>query len=582
MHYVQKYLEKLPMPKGSIKSVNGGNGTNIFLYCNYYSFYSQKVLMALYEKNVQFEPLVLDITKGEQYSSWFLDINPRGEIPVLKVNNRIIPDSTRILDYLEDYLDPELPPLINVSTDRKVLNNINKFRDLIDALPAGVITVGSFFHPQLCGRPKLPFILPVREVLKSGDLGSSKNLRKLAEDNPKAKGVLLYKAEIQDRKHEILTNEEEYLKILNIVDQVLTQVENQLKDQSEDNWLCCENFSIADVDLAILLHRLWELGLEGRFWAGGKRPLIENYYNRVQQRDSFKKTVPNLPLHVKMIVTSQPPAYVGAAGAASLGVVIAILYKFTMRKVSKSRTDDDGISSANGSVVNDDQSETQQSDDRNDKDMESDPNASGNEAEGKEKEVKKGKSSKKGRKRKTEKEDTKKDTEEEYEVEKVVDSKKIKGKLHYLIRWKGYSADSDTWEPENTLSCPDLISKYHDEKENSKNKESTTPKTGKKRGAPKKEKAGAKKAKPTKKEWDGENADENAEYEVDRILEVHHKKNGKREFLIHWKGWSNKFDSWEPEDNLNCSDLIKKFMDKVKIFFTFSFFISNIIFACFW
>lgn len=62
--------------------------------------------MALYEKNVQFEPLVLDITKGEQYSSWFLDINPRGEIPVLKVNNRIIPDSTRILDYLEDYLDP--------------------------------------------------------------------------------------------------------------------------------------------------------------------------------------------------------------------------------------------------------------------------------------------------------------------------------------------------------------------------------------------------------------------------------------------------------------------------------------------
>lgn len=44
-----------------------------------------------------------------------------------------------------------------------------------------------------------------------------------------------------------------------------------------------------------------------------------------------------------------------------------------------------------------------------------------------------------------------------------MDSKKIKGKLHYLIRWKGYGADSDTWEPENTLSCPDLISKYNDE-----------------------------------------------------------------------------------------------------------------------
>lgn len=62
--------------------------------------------MALYEKNVDFEPIEVDITKGQQYSTWFLDINPRGEVPVLKVNNEIIPDSTRILDYLESYLDP--------------------------------------------------------------------------------------------------------------------------------------------------------------------------------------------------------------------------------------------------------------------------------------------------------------------------------------------------------------------------------------------------------------------------------------------------------------------------------------------
>lgn len=48
-----------------------------------------------------------------------------------------------------------------------MVTTINKFRELIDALPAGVITVGSFFHPHLCGSPKLPFILPVREILKS-------------------------------------------------------------------------------------------------------------------------------------------------------------------------------------------------------------------------------------------------------------------------------------------------------------------------------------------------------------------------------------------------------------------------------
>lgn len=64
-----------------------------------------QVLMALYEKNIEFEPLIVDITRGEQYSPWFLEINPRGEIPVLKVKNEMIPDSTRILDYLDNYLD---------------------------------------------------------------------------------------------------------------------------------------------------------------------------------------------------------------------------------------------------------------------------------------------------------------------------------------------------------------------------------------------------------------------------------------------------------------------------------------------
>lgn len=329
MHYVQKYMEKLPLPKTNNNAItNNGNKANIYLYCNYYSFYSQKVLMALYEKNIDFEPLIVDITKGEQYSSWFLDINPRGEIPVLKVKEESIPDSTRILDYLEFYLDTDLPPLINVSTDSKVLDSITRFRDMIEALPAGLITVGSFCQPHLSGTPKLPFILPVREILKSGDLSNSSNLRKLAEEHPKAKNILLYKAEIQDRKHEIISNEEEYTKVLNIIDQVLAHVEAQLKVQPEGNWLCCENFSIADISLAILLQRLWELGFEDRFWANGKRPSIENYYERVKQRDSFKRTIPNLPVHLKMIVMSQPPVYVGAASAATVGAVLAVVYIF--------------------------------------------------------------------------------------------------------------------------------------------------------------------------------------------------------------------------------------------------------------
>ena len=34
----------------------------------------------------------------------------------------------------------------------------------------------------------------------------------------------------------------------------------------------------------------------------------------------------------------------------------------------------------------------------------------------------------------------------------------------------------------------------------------------------------------------------------------------KREFHVRWKGWGPEGDTMEPEDNLDCPDLIEKFM----------------------
>jgi len=58
--------------------------------------------MALHEKNLPYKEHIINLTKGEQYQPWFLRINPRGEVPVLKDGVKVIPDSGRILDYLED------------------------------------------------------------------------------------------------------------------------------------------------------------------------------------------------------------------------------------------------------------------------------------------------------------------------------------------------------------------------------------------------------------------------------------------------------------------------------------------------
>lgn len=140
----------------------------------------------------------------------------------------------------------------------------------------------------------------------------------------------------------------------------------------------------------------------------------------------------------------------------------------------------------------------------------------------------------------------------EYEVEAVVDSKTVKGKTKYLIRWKGFEESDDTWEPEETLNCPDLIRAF-----NKKGKKAV------------KKPAKAKK----RKHYDSDESDQDdsddsdfdsgnkrksasGEYEVERVLNARINRHGKWEFFVMWKGYGPEHNGWEPESNLNCPKLI--------------------------
>ena len=50
---------------------------------------------------------------------------------------------------------------------------------------------------------------------------------------------------------------------------------------------------------------------------------------------------------------------------------------------------------------------------------------------------------------------------EEYEVEKILSTKRIRGKPHYLIKWKGYGDHENTWQNEEDLeNCADLLKNF--------------------------------------------------------------------------------------------------------------------------
>jgi len=53
------------------------------------------------------------------------------------------------------------------------------------------------------------------------------------------------------------------------------------------------------------------------------------------------------------------------------------------------------------------------------------------------------------------------DGEEHYEVEAVLDSRIFRGRLQYLIQWKGYSYEHNSWENATDVRSPTLVAKFY-------------------------------------------------------------------------------------------------------------------------
>jgi len=54
------------------------------------------------------------------------------------------------------------------------------------------------------------------------------------------------------------------------------------------------------------------------------------------------------------------------------------------------------------------------------------------------------------------------DNHEEYEVEKVFDSRRRRDKLEYLVHWRGYNINERTWKAAtNLINAPQKVHEFH-------------------------------------------------------------------------------------------------------------------------
>lgn len=140
--------------------------------------------------------------------------------------------------------------------------------------------------------------------------------------------------------------------------------------------------------------------------------------------------------------------------------------------------------------------------------------------------------------------------EEEFSVEKVLDKRLGKnGKVEYLLKWRGYGDEDNTWEPKENLDCPELIDAF----------EMARSKAAKK---PEKRKAigGVGEPKAKRKEGDRPRGfDRNLDPE--RIIGATD-SSGELMFLIKWKGSDEADLVPAREANVKCPQTVIKFYEE--------------------
>ena len=232
-------------------------GTMLTLYHQGSSVCSAKVRIALHEKGLDWQGMIVDIFTGEQFEPWYLKLNPNAVVPTLIDDDRVIIESTVICEYLDDvFTSPPLRP-----ADPLELARMRVWTKRIDERlhPMTSVLTYSVSHRHTILDNNTPeqveaIINQTRDPVKRQ---RKREWIELGIEAPSARAAVI-----------------EFEKTLVDMDEALARTP----------WLAGQTFSLADVGMMPYINRLSMLNME-QFWQGRRH--VADWYARVRERPSY-------------------------------------------------------------------------------------------------------------------------------------------------------------------------------------------------------------------------------------------------------------------------------------------------------
>lgn len=229
------------------------------LYHSPYSTCSQKVRLALFEKNLSFEQTVLHFWRGDHLTPEYLAINPNGVVPTLVDDGAVVIDSSVICEYLDEaYPDRSLSPGTPLGRA-----GMRAWLRYIEEVPTPAIRVPSFNQV---------FLDRLKEM-SDDRLNDQVEARPLRKHFYREMGKTGF-------------SQARYDEAIDKLRQTLTRMEAALSDHP---WICGDRFGLADICLIPTIDRMQDLGLGG-FWS--ELPRVGRWWDAVRARDSYDRTYP--------------------------------------------------------------------------------------------------------------------------------------------------------------------------------------------------------------------------------------------------------------------------------------------------